>query len=150
MEKRNERERDMKDKKENEWRDGRTTKRWTIENDKWGRKEYIKESNSGAIKDKIKIRLHMWGLKDSYWRKGLANRCPMCQHSLPKVFLVGQGLNQRRTLHNKSWNITKETLKLTLNDQRGKEWGEILGIYRKNKKNRPTDNIGEEQSVLEE
>ena len=39
--------------------------------------------------------------------------------------------------------------KLTLNDERGKEWGEILGIYRKNKKNRPTDNIGEEQSVLE-
>ena len=74
----------------------------------------------------------------------------MCQHSLPKVSLVGQGLNQRRTLHNKSWNVTKETLKLTLNDQRGKEWGEILGIYRKNKKNRPTDNIGEEQSVLEE
>ena len=37
-----------------------------------------------------------------------------------------------------------------MNDQRGKEWGEILGIYRKNKKNRPTDNIGEEQSVLEE
>ena len=85
------------------------TKRWTTENDKWGRKEYIKESNSGTIKDIIKIRLHMWELKDSYGRKGLGNRCPMCQHSLPKVSLVGQGLNQRRTLHSKSWNVTKET-----------------------------------------
>ena len=36
------------------------TKFWTIENDKQGRKKYIKESNSGTIKDIIKIRLHMW------------------------------------------------------------------------------------------
>ena len=55
------------------------TKCRTIENDKWGRKEYIKESNSGTIKDIIKIRLHMWELKANYERKGLDNRCPMCQ-----------------------------------------------------------------------
>ena len=36
------------------------TKCGTIENDKWGRKEYRKESNSGTIKDIIKLRLHMW------------------------------------------------------------------------------------------
>ena len=56
-----------------------TAKCWTIENDKWGRKEYIKESNSGKIKDIIKIRLHMWELKANYGRKGLINRCPICQ-----------------------------------------------------------------------
>ena len=51
----------------------------TIENDKWGRKEHLKESNSGTIKDIIKIRLHMWKLKANYGKKGLDNRCPMCQ-----------------------------------------------------------------------
>ena len=55
------------------------TKCRTIENDKWKRKEYIKESNSGIIKDIIWIRLHMWELKANYGRKGLDNRCPMCQ-----------------------------------------------------------------------
>ena len=44
---------------------GRTKCR-TIENDKWRRKEYIKESNSRIIKDVIKIRLHMWELKANY------------------------------------------------------------------------------------
>ena len=57
---------------------GRTKCR-TIENDKRGRKEYIKESNSGTIKDIIKIRLHMWKLKANDRRKGLDNRRPMCQ-----------------------------------------------------------------------
>ena len=37
---------------------GRTKCR-TTENDKWGRKEYMKEINSGIIKDMIKIRLHI-------------------------------------------------------------------------------------------
>ena len=54
------------------------TKCQAIENDKWGRKEYIKESNSGTIKDIINIRLHMWKLKANYGRKGLGIRCPMC------------------------------------------------------------------------
>ena len=43
----------------------------TIENDSCGRKEYIKEINSGTIKDIIKIRLHMWKLNANYGRKGL-------------------------------------------------------------------------------
>ena len=36
------------------------TKCQAIENDKLGRKEYIKENKSGTIKDIIKIRLHMY------------------------------------------------------------------------------------------
>ena len=36
------------------------TKCQTIENDKRRRKEYIKESNTGTIKDIIKTILHIW------------------------------------------------------------------------------------------
>ena len=56
---------------------GRTKCR-TIENDKWERKECIKESNSVTIKDVIRIRLHMWKLKANYGGKGLDNRCLIC------------------------------------------------------------------------
>ena len=51
----------------------------TIENNKWQRQEYIKESNSGTTKDAIKIKLHLYQLKANYGRKSLGNRCPMCQ-----------------------------------------------------------------------
>ena len=47
------------------------------ENDKWGRKEYIKESNSGTIKDVIKIRLYMSELKANYGRKVLDDKGQM-------------------------------------------------------------------------
>ena len=40
--------------------------------------------------------------------------------------------------------------KFNLNDERGKQWGDIVEIYRKNKKNRSIDNIQEEQDILEE
>ena len=36
-----------------------------------------------------------------------------------------------------------------LNDERRKEWGGIVEIYRKNKENRSIDNIREEQNILE-
>ena len=51
----------------------------TIENDKWGRKEYIKRNNSGTIQDIIKTKLHMWEVKANYEREGLDSRCLMCQ-----------------------------------------------------------------------
>ena len=107
----------------------------TTENDKWGRKEHIKESNSGTIKDIIKIRLHMWELKANYGRKGLGNRSPM--------------FHQKRIPRNMSWN-KKGDKKFNLNDERGKEWREIVEIYRINKENRSIDNIGEKQNILEE
>ena len=40
--------------------------------------------------------------------------------------------------------------KFNLNDERGKEWEEIVEIYRKNKKKRSIDNRGEEQNMIEE
>ena len=49
-----------------------------------------------------------------------------------------------------SWNVTKRDKKVNLNDRRGKEWEEIVEIYRKNKKNISIDNIKEEQNILEE
>ena len=57
---------------------GRTKCR-AIENDKRERKEYIKESNSGTIKDIVKITSHMQEVKANYGRKGPDNRCPICQ-----------------------------------------------------------------------
>ena len=41
--------------------------------------------------------------------------------------------------------------KFNLNDERKKEWGKIVEVYRKNKKNRSIDNnIGEEQNIFED
>ena len=84
------------------------TKCWAIENDKWGRREYIKESNCGTIKDTIKIRLLMWELKANYGRKGLNNRCAMCQSE------------EDTTEHVLECNKGDE--KCNLDDERGKEW----------------------------
>ena len=38
--------------------------------------------------------------------------------------------------------------KFNLNDERGKEWGQIVEIYRKYKENRSIDNIGGDQNIL--
>ena len=84
---------------------GRTKCR-AIENDKWERMEYIKESNSGTIKDIIKIRLHMWKLKANCGRKGLDNRCLMCRSE------------EDTTEHVLECNIGDE--KFNLNDEREK------------------------------
>ena len=71
----------------------------TIENDKQGRKEYIKASTSGTIKDIIKIRLHMWDLKADYGRKDLDNRCPKCQ--------------SEEVPQNISWNVWQKCIERT-------------------------------------
>ena len=92
----------------------------TIENDKWGRKEYLKESNSGTIKDIIKIRLHMWKLKPSYGKKSLDNRCPMCQSEVDTTEHVLE--------------CNKRDKKFNLNDERGKEWGEIQKFIERTRK----------------
>ena len=46
------------------------TKCRAIENDKWERMEYLKESNSGTIKDIVTITSHMQEVKANYGRKG--------------------------------------------------------------------------------
>ena len=54
------------------------------------------------------IKLHMWELKANYRRKGLANRCPMCQsEKVPKEHVL---------------ECNKGDKKFNLNDKRGKEW----------------------------
>ena len=50
---------EMSNNRKVKWQTGKT-KCQAIENDKLGRKEYIKQNNSGTIKDIIKIRLHMY------------------------------------------------------------------------------------------
>ena len=94
------------------------TKCWTEENDKWWRKEYKKESNSGTIKDIITIRLHWCGrwkltTKGKAW--AIDSQCV------------------RRGDYRTCLGINKGDKKFKLNEKRGKEWGEIVEIYRKNK-----------------
>ena len=96
---------------------GRTKCR-TTENDKWGRKEYIKEINSGIMKDMIKIRLHIQEVKANYGRKGLYSRCSMGQSEEDVTEPVLQ--------------CNKGDKKFNLSDERGKEWGEEVEVYRKN------------------
>ena len=64
------------------------TKCQAVENDKRGKKEYIKESNSGTNKDIIKIKLHSWELKDNYEKKGLYDKC---SHSCSKCLNLEMG-----------------------------------------------------------
>ena len=95
------------------------TKCRTIENDRWGRKEYIKEGNSGTVKDLFKIRLYIWDLKASYGKKGLDNRFPMSQSE--------EGTTEHVL------ECKKGNKKFSLNDERGKEWG------KDNRRTRKTD-----------
>ena len=79
MEKRSRRGSDIKGKKRLIGEMAGRTKCLTIENEKWGQKEYIKESNTGTFKYIIKIKLHMWKLQPNYRRKSLNKICPVCQ-----------------------------------------------------------------------
>ena len=78
----------------------------------------------------------MWELKANYRRKGLNNRCLISKSEVDT------------TEHVLECNTGDK--KFNLNDERGKQWGDIVEIYRKNKKNRSIDNIQEEQDILEE
>ena len=50
--------------------------RKTVE-DKWERKKYLQECHSDAIKDVIKIGLHMWQVKYNYKRDNIDTKCPL-------------------------------------------------------------------------
>ena len=96
----------------------------TVENDKWRRKEYIKESNSGTIKDVIKIRLHISKEKANYGRNGRlclpVQQMPMCQSE------------EDTTEHVLECN--KGDKKSNLNDERGKNvkrWQKFIERTRK-------------------
>ena len=64
------------------------------------------------------------------------SRCPMCQ------------LEKYTTEYVLEYN--KEDTKINFNDERGKEWGEIVETYRKNRENRSINNIRGEQNTLVE
>ena len=68
----------------------------------------------------MKMRLHMWELKANYGRQNLDNRCLMCQAEADT------------TEH--ALECNKGDKKFNLNDERGKEWREIVEMYRKKKK----------------
>ena len=86
---------------------------------KWqlGKKRIHQISNSGAIKDVIKIRLYTWEFRANYGKKGLDNRCPMCQSEEDtKAYFL---------------ECNKGDMKFNLKDERGKKWREIVEIFRK-------------------
>ena len=66
----------------------------------------------------------------------------------PEQQMPNVSIRRDTTEHALEYN--KGDQKFDFNDERGKEWGEIVKIYRKNNKNRSIDNIGEEQNLLEE
>ena len=55
------------------------TKCRTLRNEKWERKQHIKNCESNSIKDVIKIRLHMWNTKCNYERNESDTTCPLCK-----------------------------------------------------------------------
>ena len=91
-----------------------------IVEDKWKRKKYLQECDSGTIKEMIKIRLHMWQVNCNNERDNSETKCP---------------------LYKKSEDITQHVLecekakKFTLSKENSKgQWEEITEIYRKKKK----------------
>ena len=88
-----------------------------IVEDKWKRKKYLQEYDSGTIKEMIKIRLHMWQVNCNNKRDNSDTKCPF---------------------YKKSEDITEHVLecekakKFTLSKENSKgQWEEITEIYRK-------------------
>ena len=52
------------------------TKARTIVENKWARKKYLQEYDSGTIKDAIKIGLRMWQVNCNYKRDKTDTKCP--------------------------------------------------------------------------
>ena len=95
------------------------TKARTIEKEKWGRKEYIKECSSVMIKEVIKIRLHMWEVGRNYGKVDQESQCPICKSE------------EDTTEHVLQCNGNGK--EFNLKDERGKKWTEIVDIHRKQK-----------------
>ena len=99
------------------------TKARTIIEDKWERKKYLQECDSGTIKDVIKIRLHKWQVSSNYKRDNTDNKCPLYKKKTEET--------AEHVLE------CEKDKKFTLNKENSKgEWEEITEIYRKNKKKR--------------
>ena len=58
---------------------GQKTKSRTINDDKWERKMYIELCKGDIAKGIIKIRLHMWDLRNNYKKEDEQALCPLCE-----------------------------------------------------------------------
>ena len=98
------------------------TKYRTIQNDKWERKQYIKQCEGNTIKDVMKIRLHMRNTKCSYKRNESDTTCSLCrtEEDTTEHIMVCQGGSN-------TYNL------LTENE---KDWKKIVAIYKNNKENK--------------
>ena len=91
-----------------------------IVEDKWKRKKYLQECDSGTIKKMIKIRLHMWQVNCNKKRDNSETKCPLCKKS------------EDITQHVLEYEKAK---KFTLSKENSKgQWEEITEIYREKKK----------------
>ena len=81
--------------------------------------------------------MHIWELKANYGRKvwTINAQCVYQKRILQNVWME----QRRQEIQFERWN-----------NERGKEWREIVDIYRKNKENRLIDNVGEKQNIIEE
>ena len=72
------------------------TKLRTVREDKWDRKEYIRTCDNDLVKDTIKIRLHMWGLKKNYPREEEDTKCPICNQKEDKLNMYQSAKQQKQ------------------------------------------------------
>ena len=93
------------------------TKARTIVENKWERKKYLQEYDSGTIKDAIKI-IRMWQVNCNYKSDKTDTKCPWCKKSENTTEHVLECENAKK------FTFSKEHSK--------REWEEITEIYRKN------------------
>ena len=93
------------------------TKLRTEREGKWNRKEYIATWDS-ELKD-IKIRLHMWKLKNNYPRKEKDMNCPICNGK------------ENTTDHVLECQTTETVYRIKGNTPN--QWKEVVKVYRQNK-----------------
>ena len=98
------------------------TKLRTVQEDKWERKDYITTGDSDLVKDIIKIRLHMWELKNNYPREKEGKKCPTCNQK------------EHTTEHVLECQTAERVYKIK--DNTPNQWAEVVKLYRQNKEQR--------------
>ena len=96
----------------------------TIQKDKLQMKEYIEKGNTDDIKDILKIRLHMWDVKQNYPKNDTDTTCPICREE------------EDTTEHVLNCKVELEKVKHTIGSSNINHWKQILKIFRDNKNKR--------------
>ena len=92
----------------------------TVREDKWERKEYIATCDSHLVNGIIKIRLHIWELKNKYPREEEEIKCPICNQK------------EYTTEHVLECQTAEKVYKIRYNTPN--QWAEVVKLYRQNEK----------------